>query len=903
MKTHNLSPKTIPAGREQAKRIAFLFLLLGFAALLPNESRAAGLEASDGVANDQLGNSVGVSGSIGLAGAFGDVNSKGRAYVFRGLDTATGPITQNAKLTASDGAAGDQFGSAVSVSGSIGLAGASGDDDNDKGNDVGSAYVFRGLDTATGPITQNAKLTASDGVASRYFGISVSVSGSTGLVGGYVINASSPGSAYVFRGLDTLNGEVTEDAKLTASDGEGVDLLGYSVSLSGNTGLVSAHGDAGFQGSVYVFRGLNTATGTVTEDAKLMASDGAAGDAFGLSVSLSGSTGLVGAFEDDSFKGSAYVFRDLDTATGAVTENAKLTASDSEASDAFGYSVSVSGSTGLVGAYGDDNSKGGAYVFLDLDTASGAVTENVKLTASDGAVNDQFGFSVSLNGDNFIIGARGKNSNKGKVYSGSVGSVTTLDTDSANRTISGISFVSRENWIIGKTTDSNSVTLKTASKADVTAKGKKVYVGKCAGSDNNTLTIDGTCIANEVQVGREGNSGNALILGSTGIITADSVTVASGSSVGGDGTIEGDLTLDAGAKLKPGTSTGLEVAGAVALDSTFGVDDILGLDGITEGTHVVISGSTTDFSALDLQNVGSANALAFGGGKTAYLGVSVDGDLTLTVIFPKPVVTSVATASGKVGTMLTYQIMASNSPASYGATGLPAGVTVSASTGLISGKPTKSGTFTVNLSARNGGGTGTKTLTLKVFPPTPVITSVATVSGKVGTTVIYQITATNIPTAYSATGLPAGLMISTTTGKIAGRPTKVGTFNATVKATNAGGTGTKVVKFNIANETTVPVLTVTTPAALNATITAASFTVKGNATDNISPVKVEYRIDPPTLAGYGAYKAIALSGTATSKAWSYKADTKLKGIWKIQFRAFDAAGNISAVKTVTITRK
>ena len=104
--------------------------------------------------------------------------------------------------------------------------------------------------------------------------------------------------------------------------------------------------------------------------ATLTASDGAAGDQFGRSVSGSGTTGLVGAYRHEispnDLQGAAYVFRNIDTATGTVYESVKLTASDGAAYDIFGYSVSLSGTTGLVGASGDNDAGGdsrSAYVF------------------------------------------------------------------------------------------------------------------------------------------------------------------------------------------------------------------------------------------------------------------------------------------------------------------------------------------------------------------------------------------------------------------------------------------------------------------------------------------------------------------------------------------------------------
>ena len=250
--------------------------------------------------------------------------------------------------------------------------------------------------------------------------------GSIGLAGAYGddIGANpNQGSAYVFRNLDTATGTVTENAKLISSDGASGNLFGYSVSQSGSIGLVGAYtsniGTNSAQGAGYVFRNLNTATGTITQNVKLTASDGATQDYFGYSVSQSGSIGLVGAYGDDiganTDQGSAYVFRNLDMATGTITQNVMLIASAGAINDCLWR---VGEPIGLVGAYNDDIGanvdQGSAYLFRNLDTATGTITQNVKLTASDGAANNFFGISVSLNGDQFTVGAYGKSSDTGK---------------------------------------------------------------------------------------------------------------------------------------------------------------------------------------------------------------------------------------------------------------------------------------------------------------------------------------------------------------------------------------------------------------------------------------------------------------------------------------------------------
>jgi len=380
------------------------------------------LTASDGAASDYFGVSVALSGGTALVGAYGDdVGAKsdqdqGSAYVF----TRSGTIwTQQAHLTASDGAADDHFGVSVALNGDAALVGADLDDVG-ANSDQGSAYVFWRSGTTW---TQQGKLTASDGAAYDFFGCSVALSGDTALVGAYLDDVganSDQGSAYVFTRSGTT---VTQQGKLTASDGAAYDFFGYAVALSGDTALVGAHldrvGGNSYQGSAYVFTRSGT---TWTQQGKLIASDGAAYDFFGNSVALSGDTALVGAYEDDvganGSQGSAYVF----TRSGTTwSEQAHLTDSDGAAYDYFGVSVALSGDTALVGARGDDvganSDQGSAYVF----TRSGTTWSlQQKLTASDGAAGDFFGYSVALAGDTALVGAYlddvGANGNQGSAY-------------------------------------------------------------------------------------------------------------------------------------------------------------------------------------------------------------------------------------------------------------------------------------------------------------------------------------------------------------------------------------------------------------------------------------------------------------------------------------------------------
>lgn len=175
------------------------------------------------------------------------------------------------------------------------------------------------------------------------------------------------------------------------------------------------------------------------------------------------------------------------------------------------------------------------------------------------------------------------------------------------------------------------------------------------------------------------------------------------------------------------------------------------------------------------------------------------GDLT-------PTITSPTTASGTQGSAFSYTITATNTPTSYGATGLPAGLSVNTGTGVISGTPSVSGTFSVTVTATNAFGTGSNPLTITLAAqPAPVINSSLAASGTQGSAFSYSITASNSPTSYGASGLPSGLSINTGTGAITGTPSVSGTFNVTISATNAGGTGSATLVVTLASG--IPVIT------------------------------------------------------------------------------------------------
>jgi len=362
------------------------------------------LTASDGGAGDFFGHSVAISGDYTIIGAPCDNNNgsqSGSAYIFKRQGTSW---TQDAKLMALGGAAGDRLGNSVSISGDYAIVGAP--SDYDSGGNSGAAYIFKREGTSW--IQQQKLIATNDASIHDKFGWSVSISRDYAIVGELGNNAFG-GSAYVFRREGT---SWSQQAKLIGSDGAADNCFGCSVAISGDYAIVGAWGDsdneASRMGSAYIFRSEGTSW---TQRAKLVASDFEADDRFGYSVSISADYAIVGAHEDDdrgSDSGSAYVFKR--TGTG-WTQQAKLVASDGEADDWFAASVAISGNYAIVGAWGDtDNGigSGSAYVFM---REGASWTQQAKLTASDGTFGDYFGASVSISGGYAIVGALGDDSN------------------------------------------------------------------------------------------------------------------------------------------------------------------------------------------------------------------------------------------------------------------------------------------------------------------------------------------------------------------------------------------------------------------------------------------------------------------------------------------------------------
>jgi hypothetical protein len=277
-------------------------------------------------------------------------------------------------------------------------------------------------------MTQTAKLTASDGAAGDNLGWSVAIAGDTIVVGAANddISFGNQGSAYVFRRPPTGWMSMTQTAKLTHSDPAPSDTFGWAVSISSETVAVGApgvnFGASGSQGAVYVFVKPPAGWVNMSQTAKLFASDGAREDNLGYSVSIDGGAIVAGAPQLLLGRGSAYVFQRPPAGWANATQTAKLGASDGANADFLGFSVGSSGDVVIVGGrgFGPRGISGRAYLYLRPAGGWTNTLENQKLLATDTAVDDEYGFSIGVSGDAVVVGATlddvGPNVNQGSAY-------------------------------------------------------------------------------------------------------------------------------------------------------------------------------------------------------------------------------------------------------------------------------------------------------------------------------------------------------------------------------------------------------------------------------------------------------------------------------------------------------
>jgi len=379
--------------------------------------------------------------------------------------------------------------------------------------------------------------------------------------------------------------DMTQTAKLAASDGAAGDRFGNSVSISGNTVVVGGtqEGPNG-PGAAYVFTEPASGWADMTQTAELTASDGAAGDNFGWSVSISGNTVVVGELTPYTVgtgygPGAAYVFTEPASGWANMTQTAKLTASDGAAGNYFVYSVSISGSTVVVGApFKPYNSRtgtygpGAAYVFTEPDSGWANMTQTAELAASDGTAGGYFGFSVSINGNTVVVGA----SDVGYAFGGKINpgaayvftpTPTPLIVTPADWTSAGLTLTSGS--------DGNLHVYTTGTTTDAVPPSPPVSVSKIeitSPSDTTAnLTIDSTA-GNPIPAGGLNYSGGGGLI----ITGSGSVTLAGPNRYTGGTTISaGRLLINAASALPGGGSLTVDAGGTFVFDPSQSASSVM----------------------------------------------------------------------------------------------------------------------------------------------------------------------------------------------------------------------------------------------------------------------------------------------------------------------------------------
>ncbi len=350
--------------------------------------------------------------------------------------------SQLAKITTLDGVNGDQFGFSTALAGKILFVAAP---FAAIGGNAGQGSIYVYLEPASGWSSTSvyaAKLTASDGRADDNFGggaMAASADGNTIVVGACGQNhpcVGATGKAYIFVKPSTGWQDMTETARLSATDALTASGFGQSVGISADTAVIGApiasvRGKFQ-QGAAYVYVKPAQGWTSMTETAKLTASDGLRNDIFGeVSAGAAGAIIFVGAPNaavNGVHAGAGYIFvRPSGGWKTTSTFAAKLTTTDGATGDGLGVCQSGSscitsdGNTVLAGAPQWNGlqifGSGKAYVFVKPAAGWASMTQTAELTASDEIFGDAFGWSVAIdNQGRAVIGAVRASAIMGKAY-------------------------------------------------------------------------------------------------------------------------------------------------------------------------------------------------------------------------------------------------------------------------------------------------------------------------------------------------------------------------------------------------------------------------------------------------------------------------------------------------------
>lgn len=366
--------------------------------------------------SQRLGNSVAISNNYAAGGApnaiSGGISQGGVVYIY---NLSTGAITYTLQNPDNyTGTGGDQFGYSVDLDDTHVIVGAPQEDDS-TGTSTGAAYIFRLSDGTLVHTLTNPNVYGT--VASDQFGYSVAISGNYALVGTPfedTATGTTSGTAYLFN--VTTGALIRTIENPNPYSGTGNDNFANSVDINSSLYIIGAWGEdeVGYNqsGKAYIY---DIATGDLvyTLNNPGAAFGSATGqDYFGYSVSLSDNYAMVSAHREyasngtTSFAGRAYIYNLSDGSLLHTIENPNNTGQNS--SDQFGWCVSICNSYAIASAIGEDiggNNSGIAYVF---DTATGSLVHTLYDFGANGdttASSDQYGYSVSISNAGIIVGA------------------------------------------------------------------------------------------------------------------------------------------------------------------------------------------------------------------------------------------------------------------------------------------------------------------------------------------------------------------------------------------------------------------------------------------------------------------------------------------------------------------
>lgn len=432
------------------RQITILFFLAGTICFSQSFSEFMKAVPTDRAADDQFGYAVDIDGNFAIVGAFSDnfggSENHGSVYIYK--RNGINDWVQHQKLISSDQEDYDRFGWSVAIDGDYAIVGAYREDEDASGNNTlanaGSAYIFE--NDGSGNWIQVEKIVASDRQTDDEFGWSVSIHGTTAVVGARAEDHNVAGGSYIYSAGSVYifdrdgSGNWNQSQKICAADraadinypggysGEDLgDQFGWAVSIWGDYLIVGAlHHDYAVvsppsgilwsSGAAYIFE---RSGGVWSQVQKIQNFDRESWDRYGCAVDIDTNVVIVGAYSEDEVEdgvsgtltnpGSAYLYERNVSGTWAFTQ--KIVPDDRNSGDHFGYSFALEDTLLVIGTHSDDHDENDANVKDDAGSAyifeknGGTWSQFQKIDASDRDTLDEFGISVGLSGHTILIGA------------------------------------------------------------------------------------------------------------------------------------------------------------------------------------------------------------------------------------------------------------------------------------------------------------------------------------------------------------------------------------------------------------------------------------------------------------------------------------------------------------------